>query len=118
MEGRSGRGADRARSAAGQQAPEDRACGAARAEHCGRYGAGAVHRVAAACADGGAAEGDRVFLWRGGIFLRDRPADRLLHGEGAAQGAVHGLLLRADVHSAGAELSAWTLNQETRAAAK
>ena len=78
MEGRSGRGADRARSAAGQQAPEDRACGAARAEHCGGRGAGAVHRVAAACADGGAAEGDRVFLWRLFSLLSISPFSKFL----------------------------------------
>ncbi len=89
-----------------QQAPEDRACGAARANIA--VGAALVLFIASLLHAPMEAllKGIAYFLARRHISLRDRPADRLLHGEGAAQGAVHGLLLRADVHSAGAELSA------------
>ena len=53
----------------------------------------------------GAAQGHCLFLRRGGVFLRNPAADRLLHAEGAAPGDVHGILLRADVHPPRDQLS-------------
>ena len=66
---------------------------------------GAVSGVAVPSPLPVSAQGHRLFLRRGGVFLRNPAADRLLHAEGAAPGDVHGILLRADVHPPRDQLS-------------